>query len=503
MRTRRMAVLVGLCAGLALVLAPVQAETLKDFQNRVVEKTLPNGLKIVLLPRRGAPVISMVTYADVGSVDENQNATGLAHIFEHMAFKGTETVGTKDYSKEEAALKKLDDAFVALRAERLRRPKPDEARLTQLDAAFKTAEADAEQYVVPNELGDILDRQGAQGLNAFTDFDKTVYLYSLPSNKLELWATLEGDRFTHPVLREFYKEKDVIMEERRMGESQPTQRLLDDFMAVAFKAHMYRNFVIGHMSDLQTITRADAQAWFNKYYRARNLTAVVVGDVDPQTALPIIEKRMGGIPAGEKPGPVATVEPTQRAEKRITMEDPSQPVLIIAYHRPDINDPDDAAYDALGEILGGGRSSRLYTALVKEKKLAIAAGTFGGLGEKYPGLFVFFAVPNKSKSNAECEAALYEEIERIQKDGVTADELAGVKARTKAGLVSRLESNMGLALALATAQNLQGDWRRAFTRLDEIDKVTSDDIRRVAQKTFVKSNRTVGAIETAPAPAGR
>ncbi len=503
MRTWRVTVVLGLCLGVALLLAPARAETLKDFQAQVVEKTLPNGLKVLLLPRRGAPVISMVTYADVGSVDENQNATGLAHIFEHMAFKGTRTVGTKDAVKEDEALRQLDAAFLALRAERLRRPKPDEERLKKAEADFKSAEAAAEAYVIPNELGDILDREGAQGLNAFTDFDKTVYLYSLPSNKLELWATMEADRFTNPVLREFYKEKDVIMEERRMGESEPTRRLLEDFVAVAYKSHMYRNFIIGHMSDLQSMTRADAVNWFNKYYRARNLTAVVVGDVDPKTALPLLEKHLGQIPAGEKPGPVVTVEPPQRSEKRITMEDPSQPVLLIAYHRPDINDPDDVAYDALGDILAGGRSSRLYTALVKEKKLAVAAGVIGGLGEKYPGLFVFYAVPNKSKTNAECEAALYEEIEKIKKDGVTADELAGVKARTKAGLISRLESNMGLAMALATAQNLQGDWRRAFTRLDEIDKVTSDDIRRIAQSTFVKTNRTVGAIETAPAPAGR
>ena len=341
----------------------------------------------------------------------------------------------------------------------------------------------------------MLEKNGAEGLNAFTSFDQTAYHYSLPSNRLELWAALEADRFTHPVLREFYKEKNVIMEEKRMGESQPTRRLLDDFMAVAYKASMYRSFVIGHMSDLEAISRTEAEAWFNKYYRARNLTAVIVGDVDPATAMPILEKRLGQIPAGTKPGPVTTKEPPQRAEKRIVMEDPSQPFVFVAYHKPDVNDPDDAVYEGLSDILAGGRSSRLYKSMVKEKQIALAVGAITQLGQKYPGLMLFYVVPNKGKTNAECEQALYAELEKIGKEPVTAEELAGFKTRAKSQFVDGLDSNMGLAMQLAFAQNLRGDWRELFSTLDRIDKVTADDIQRVARKTFVKSNRTVGLIE--------
>lgn len=502
MQNRWLRSVAGLCLGLLAAAPPALAQGYKELEKQVVEKVLPNGLRLLVLPRPGSPTVSMVTYADVGSANENQNATGLAHIFEHMAFKGTTTIGTKDAAKEALAIKKVDQAFLALREERLRRPRPDEAKLKQLEAAFVGARDEAQQYVEVNELGKILEQEGAQGLNAFTNFDQTVYHYSLPANKLELWAATEADRFSNPVLREFYKEKDVIMEERRMGESQPTRRLLDDFMAVAFKAHMYRNFIIGHMSDLQGISRGEAEAWFNKFYRAKNLTCAVVGDVDVKTTLPMLEKYLGSIPTGEKPPLNVTVEPEQRTEKRMTMEDASQPLVIYGYHRPDVNDPDAAAYTVLADVMGGGRSSRLNTSLVKDKQIALAAGTLANLGDKYPGLFLVFAVPNKGKTNADCEAAIQVEEERLKKEPISEEELAGVKARAKVRLIGTLDNNTGLAIALTSAQNVRGDWRKTFTLLDELDKVTPADVQRVAQKLFVKSNRTIGAIENAK-PAAR
>ncbi len=483
----------------ALAAAPAWAQGFKEMEGRVVEKTLPNGLKLIVLPRPKAPVTSFVTYADVGSVDEQVGATGLAHIFEHMAFKGTTTVGTKDIAKELAAMKAEDQAFAALRAERMRLPKPDEAKLKELEASFKKAQEGAQQYAETGEFDKILDRAGQQGLNAFTSFDQTVYMYSLPSNRVERWAALEQDRFTNPVLREVYKEKDVIMEERRMGESRPTGRLYEDFFAAAFKAHMYRSYVIGWMSDLQAISRAQAMDWFKRNYSARNLTAVVVGDVDPATVIPMLESHLGKIPAGQKPGPVVTVEPPQREEKRLIMEDPSQPFLLAGWHRPAITSPDNAAFEVVADVLGGGRSSRLYKALVKEKRSALMVRATASIeGEKYPGIFAVMCVPNKGKTNAECEAAIYDEMERLKNEPVSQDELDGVKARAKARFVDSIRSNMGIAMQLAMAENLQGDWRAMFRQLDEIDAVKPEDVMRVAKATFVKTNRTVGLIETAP-----
>jgi predicted Zn-dependent peptidase len=211
----------------------------------------------------------------------------------------------------------------------------------------------------------------------------------------------------------------------------------------------------------------------------------------------VIEKWLGRIPPGEKPGPVITEEPPQRAEKRIIMEDPSQPFLVVGYHRPAVTDPDARAYEALSSILAGGPSSRLYRTLVKEKQVALDAGAIPSLGgDKYPGLFLFYAMPNRGRTNAECEAAVDAEIDRVLKEPVSAEELGGVKARAKMSLITRLSDNMGFAQELATTENLRGNWHILFRELDEIDRVTAADVQRVAQKTFLNSNRTVGLIET-------
>lgn len=486
---------------MACCFAMTYAQGIKELEASVKEYDLANGLKLVVLPRAGAPVVSMVTYADVGGVDEIQNATGLAHVFEHMAFKGTTTVGSTDYAGEKLAMQREDAAFVALRTERLRRPRPDPEKVKQLEAAFKAAQDEARKFVIANEIGEIIEREGGQGLNAFTNFDTTAYHYSMPSNKLELWAALEADRFANPVLREFYKEKDVIMEEKRMSESNPTGRLISDFFPVAFQAHMYRSYVIGQMSDLMAITRAEAEAWFKKYYGAKNLTVAVVGDVDPAKVLPMLKAYLEKIPAGQKPGPVVTQEPPQRCEKRMIMEDPSQPILVMGYHCGDINDPDYPVYKAISDILGGGRSSRLFKSLVKEKQVALQSMVMVGIQEKYPGLMLVIGVPNKGKTNQECEKAINDELVKLMGEPVTPEELEGVKARAKAQFLNSMDDNMGIALGLAKAQNLQGSWKELFNALDRIDQVKAEDIQRVAKKVFVKSNLTVAMLENAPSSA--
>jgi predicted Zn-dependent peptidase len=471
-------------------------ENYKALEKRVAEKTLSNGLKVLILQRPEAPVASFVIYADVGGVNEQQNATGLAHIFEHMAFKGTDTIGTKDYAKEKAAMDKEDQAYLALRAERIKRT-PDPEKIKALEESFKKAEEEAQKWVETAEYDKILEREGAQQLNAFTGFDQTVYFYSLTSNKLELWAALESDRFIHPVLHEFYKEKNVIMEEKRMGESSPVGRLFDDLFPLAYKSHMYRSYIIGNMEDLRNMTREQALSWFKKNYCAKNLTAVIVGDINPDTAFPVLEKYLGKIPAGEKPEPPISVDPPQRAEKRMIMQDPSQPFLTIAYHRPAVIDRDDSVYTAIADILGGGRSSRLYTSLVKEKKLAMEVQVMPTFeGEKYPGLFTIICVPNKGVKNEDCEKAIYEELKKISAEKVTDDELKGVKARAKTNFLDGIDNNLGLGIQLAFAENVRGSWHEMFKMLDKIDAVSQDDITRVSKDMFKRTNRVVAMIET-------
>jgi predicted Zn-dependent peptidase len=278
-------------------------EDFKDIESRVSEFTLQNGWKFIVVERHQAPVASFLTYADVGSTQEVTGVSGLAHMFEHMAFKGSSTVGTTDYAREKPALAEVDRTYHALFAERLKGRKADATRLQQLEADFKAAQEAAEKFVRKNEFGEAVERAGGRDLNAMTAEDRTVYYFSLPSNETELWFFLEAQRFADPVLRQFYKERDVVMEERRLGDSQPIERLILEFQAVAYKAHPYRDPVIGHMSDLQSFSREDAVAFFKKHYTPANLVSVVAGDVDPRRIRQLAESYFGGLPGGPKPEP--------------------------------------------------------------------------------------------------------------------------------------------------------------------------------------------------------
>lgn len=473
------------------------SQSLKDFEKKVTEFTLENGLHFIVVERHEAPVVSFHTYADVGSVDEVKGITGMAHVFEHMAFKGSTTVGTKDAEGEKAAMAKVDDAYMALKAGRRKRD-ADPSTLEELEKKLKEAQETASEYLVHDEFEEALTRQGSAGLNASTAWDATRYIISMPSNKVELWMSLESDRFFDPVLREFYKERDVVMEERRLRtENQPIGRLLEEFIAVAYKAHPYGEPVVGHMSDLQTMTRTEAAAFFKKFYAPSNLTIGIVGDVKPKEIKKMAETYFGRIPGRPKPEPVETVEPPQLGERRVTVEDPAQPFVLIAYHKPDINHKDNAVFDAISDIIGTGRTSRLNKSLVKEKKIAVASSGFQGLpGNKYPGLFLFFAVPAKDHTNEECEEAITVEIEKLKAELVTPEELEKSKTRARASLVRQLSSNAGLAGQLAFYETVTGDWRNLFKRLDQIDQVTAEDIQRVAKEYFTSKNRTVGVIET-------
>ncbi|HEX8986196.1 MAG TPA: pitrilysin family protein [Bryobacteraceae bacterium] len=468
----------------------------KDIESRITEVTLKNGWKLIVLERHEAPVASFMTYADVGSAQEVAGITGLAHIFEHLAFKGSRTLGTKNWAEERLALARVDEAFAALQAERQKGREADAEKIKKLDAAFQAAQEAAGKFVVTNEFGEAIERAGGQGLNASTAEDRTNYFFSLPSNAAELWFYLEGQRFGDPVLREFYKERGVVMEERRLGESQPVSRLIEEFQATAYKAHPYHHTTIGFMSDLENITRQDAEAFFKKYYKPSNLISVIVGDVDTKHVLALAAKYLESIPSGPKPAPLRTVEPPQTGERRVTLRLQSQRVYVAGYHKPDVNDPDDAVYDAISSVLSGGRSSRLYRSLVKEKKIATQVGGFPGFpGEKYPGLFLFFAFAAPGHNNEEIEKALDAEIEKLRNEPVTAEELDGVKRRTRAGILHQLDSNPGMADLLASYQQLTGDWRHLFQQIDKINAVTPADVQRVARKTFTFDNRTVGVIE--------
>lgn len=490
----RLLLAAALVAGGAAVLSA--QDSFKEIESRVTEFTLKNGWKFIVVERHQAPVASLVTYADVGSVQESKGITGLAHIFEHMAFKGSRTLGTKDYATERTALDRVDKAYAALAAERRKGRQADKAALARLADDLKTAEEAAGKYVVKNEFGEAVERAGGRDLNATTGEDRTNYFFSLPSNEIELWFYLEGQRFGDPVLREFYKERSVVMEERRLGESQPVGKLVEELQAVAYKAHPYHEPVVGHMSDLENITREDAVAFFRKYYAPSNLISVIAGDVNPRRVRELADKYLGVLPSGPKPEPLRTVEPPQTGERRVTLRLQSQRWFIEAYHKPDINDPDDEVYEAIGSILSQGRSSRLYRSLVRDKKIATTAAGFPGFpGQKYPGLFLFYALAAPGHTNEEEQKAIDAEIDRLKTEPVGKEELDGVKRRARAGLIRQLNSNMGIAMMFSTMQALTGDWRNLFKKLDQINAVTANDIQRVAKACFTLDNRTIAVIE--------
>ncbi|WP_412061708.1 M16 family metallopeptidase [Rubrivirga sp. IMCC45206] len=488
-----------LTAALAVLLAPAAGaqSLLGAFEPSVTEFTLDNGMTFIIVERHEAPVVSFYTIADVGSVDEPIGQTGISHMFEHMAFKGTTRIGTTDLAGELAALEAEEAAYTAFRTARL--GGASDAEVERLEAAFVAARDAAKAFATDNEFDQIISRQGAVGLNATTNFDKTDYFYSLPSNRAELWFALEADRFLNPVLREFYQERDVVQEERRLRtESNPIGRLIEEFFTIAFKAHPYGRPVVGHMADLESISRTEAEAFYATYYVPNNLVSVLVGDIDPAQARVWAERYFGPIPAGEAPPPVRTVEPEQLGERRVTIEDPAQPIVLVGFQRPAQTDPSDPVYTVLADVLGRGRTSRLYRALV-ETELAVAgqalAAPFGG---KYATQFLTVGVPAGDTDVAEVEAALLDVLADVAENGITEEELARAKNRARADLVGGLESNTGLAVQLGVAETLTGDWRSLFEQLDAISAVTAADVQRVAAETFTMRNRTV-AVSRRPA----
>jgi predicted Zn-dependent peptidase len=487
-----------LFALLLLFVTAIQAQDIASFEKKITVKKLPNGLTVVIMERPEAPVFSFYTNVDAGAAQEVLGITGLAHMFEHMAFKGTDKIGTKDYAAEKVALQKVEETYAAYQKENEKEFGRDPKKVADLEKAWKDAIAAADKYVIPNQFGEIVESQGGVGLNAFTDWDETGYHYSFPENRLELWAYLESERFLHPVMREFYKERDVVYEERRLRtDSSPQGRLIEQFLGAAFIAHPYGRPVLGWPSDLRAFSATDAINFFHKYYVPANMVVTVVGDVKAAEAMPIIEKYFGRLPAAPAPEPLRTKEPPQDSMRETVLHEQSQPLYVEGYHRPDTRDPDDAVYDVMADLLSKGRTSRLYRSMVRDKQIAIAAEGGSFPGGKYPNLFYFFGVPSEGHTAEEMAKPIHDEIEKLKTQDVTDDELKSVKTRAKADLIRGLAENEGLALQLGIYQARYGDWRELFHDIDRIENVSKADIRRVANKTFTVNNRTVAMIETA------
>ncbi len=473
-------------------------QNLKDFEKKVTEFTLANGMHFIVCERHQAPVVSFHALVNAGSVDDPGGQSSTAHMFEHMIGKGTTTIGSKNWPEEKKALAAVEAAYDRLDAERYKGAQADPAKVKQLTAALEEEIQTADSFVDQNAYIRVIDENGGEGFNAGTAPDSTTYFYSLPSNRLELWFLLQSEWFRQPVFREFYKERDVVREERRMRvESDPNGKLQELAMATAFMAHPYRN-LIGWASDIENLRAKNEEVFFRKYYRPGNIYIAIVGDVDPAQARRLAEKYYASIPAGPPPPPVITVEPEQSGEKRVEVQADAQPLVMIAYHRPDQLDKDDPVFDVISAILSSGRTGLLYKDLVRDKKISIEADTNSTEpGGKYPNLFLLFSAPAPNHTVEENEKAIYAILENLKDKKVDAETLKRVKTKLRAGLIHQLDSNSGLASQLTFYQSQYGDWRVMFTGLDEIDRVTADDVQRVVKTYFGSTNRTVAYLKGA------
>lgn len=476
---------------LALSASPIAAQ---DISIPVHEETLSNGMKVLLVERHETPRISCRMFFRVGSVNERPGLTGVSHLLEHMMFKGTNRIGVKDAPRDAALRARIDEVAVALDTEELKGDRADAARVKELRARLDALQKEEHDLVIKDELWETYLKNGATGLNAFTSNDVTAYIVTIPSNRLELYCWLESDRIANQTFREFYSERDVVMEERRLGENTPTGPFYEAMESLTYDAHPYSWPVVGWMSDLLHLPRAEMMRYFATYYAPNNAILVLVGDFRTAEAISLIHKYFDDIPRGaEEPPPVVTVEPSQVGEKRLVSEADSEAQVSIRFHTPAIGHPDLAVLDVIDGIMSG-RAGRLNKALVRRDEIAVSARGSSDTA-KYPSVFTFSGTPKKPHTPEELEAAFDREIERLKTEPVTADELALVKKRLRAGFVRSLRSIDGLSTTLGYTEANFG-WREILNSQKAQQAVTVDDIQRVAAQYFVKTNRVVGILHT-------
>jgi predicted Zn-dependent peptidase len=476
----------------ALYATGIQAATLEE---KVVEHRLNNGMKLLMVERHTSPTVSAWIRFRVGSVDERSDERGIAHLLEHMLFKGTTTLGTTDYAAEKPILDKIEVTAQELTREKARRDKADTGKIAALEKQLAAFEVDASKYVIKDEFFELYSKNGGTGYNAFTSRDGTTYLISLPSNKLELWAAIESDRLQNAVLREFYTERAVVMEERRRSyDADPESKLWETFVASSFLTHSYGQPTIGWMSDIENLTRSKAEQFFHSYYAPNNAIIAVVGDIDTKATIALVERYFGAIKPGRELPPVTAVEPKQSGERRIELVAEAEPTVIMGFHKPEITAPDDYVFDVITMILGSGRTSRFYKKLVIEKQIATEVGAFDAPGSRFPNLFVVSANPRAPHSIKEVEDAIQAELDLLKTSPVAERDLQRILNKIEYEEARRMGTNGGLARNLTEYEATAGSWRYMVEQKGKIANVTPEDIMRVASTYFTRENRTVGFI---------
>ncbi len=506
------------CLAAAAILAVLSASPARSQQLKVEEHVLSNGMKLLLVPRRDEPVVSAGWVAQVGSANERPGITGISHLFEHMMFKGTEAIGSKDYARDQKLIVEQERVRGLMREEEskmraaLRRGEIDDVakpesktpRYRELEKEFDALVKEQRDLLVKNEFDRIYTKQGASGMNASTNKDFTQYFVTVPKNKLELWMWMESDRLKAPVFREFYAERDVVFEERRLRtESTPTGRLDEAFEEMFWHGHPYTWPIVGYPSDIPAITKADADAYYALFYAPNNITAILVGDFDPKEALAMAERYLGRIPHGKNPPPEMTILPPKwEAEMRFNGEADTNPQVEVAWHTVPFQNKDSYPLQVLAQLLNG-RTGRLYKSMVVGDGAVATNVTASAFSRKYAGEFEIDAEVREGKAPEDTEKAVYTEIEKLKKDLVPAEELQKVKNNFAAQVFRSMQSNMGILYQIM-GNDGRGDWNEFNEGPKKIQTVTSEDVRRVAQTYLTKENRGVATYTrkagTAAAP---
>ncbi len=489
------------------------------------EYILDNGMQVLMVERHEAPTIMCSIFARVGSANESTGITGISHLFEHMMFKGTETIGTKDIKRDREIMAELDSLKALMRKEeavmreQYRRgqiedmmdPEAKTECYKELDAVFDSLILEQRELIIKDQLDELYSKHGGFFLNAFTSEDMTGYFVRLPKNKVELYMWLESDRFNNPVFREFYSERNVVREERRLGvESTPTGLIEEDFQSMFWKSCSYHWSVIGWASDVENITREQANNYYDTYYAPNNLTMVLVGDLKPDDMIKTVRKYFERLPRGTvDPPEVITLEADQHGEKRLLAEAETNPLAEIWHHTVAWKHSDSYALEVLAGVMNG-KTGRLYKKLVDEKNIALGTssggGMFGGGGlrvsaaqnsNKYAG---YFSISTEGKCETKpvaLEAAVYEVMTELQTNPITEKELQKVKNQYMVDNIRFMDIMSGIGILFYLGSNAAyGDWTEANNGPARVQQVTVDDVMRVANKYFEPKQRNVLLIDT-------
>jgi predicted Zn-dependent peptidase len=491
-----------LTLSLTLTAHPARAQ-----QVPVTEQTLSNGMKILLVQRTDEPNVAGGWLAHVGSANEHDGITGIAHLFEHMMFKGTTTIGTSDPKTDLDILAQQEKVRDQMRLEEalmrkqiragaiddLLKPENWTPRYRELQKQFQDLVQQERKVLVKNEFDKIYTANGASGMNAFTMQDMTAFFCTIPANKLELWMWMESERIYHPVFREFYAERDVVFEERRMRlESTPLGPSMETFNSLFWEALPYAWDTLGWPSDVSSISKPQADNFYSTYYIPQNLTLILVGDFDPQKTLALAEKYFGRIPRAEhNPPDIVTLEPRQFVEKRLNADVNANPQVEIYWHTVPFGHRDSYPLQLLSQILSS-RTGRLYKGLVLGSGVATDAGADQN-SLKWAGWFDASGQAAAGHTPADVENGIYTEIEKLQHDPVPPDELQKVKNNYVADTYRQLDSNMSILQNLIWNEG-EGNWREINDSVAKIQAVTAADIQRVAQQYLTRENRAVATF---------